>query len=772
MPLGYFLLFSCFSFVNSDIYNVKIGTDHHVNLVDSKFLSFTLDPKLLFASSGKLYSSQECKCMASALSPALLRIAGPSTSHLTFKNNSLIIEDKGLSLFYSGPQTKINQRQWDRFIKWAKTNGFELVFAVNNNERTAGVWDTSSTLGLLGAADKAGFKDIQWQLGYECSHQTIEEYLNDVDTLSVLAGRGALAGDVTNCLRYNTTDFRDYVMLAIDVMPAVLLNGNASSQELSSMSERDRKSLLKSLTKSDVPLWVTEKSEYSLELERAAEWLASLGFAARNGFSIHFRELLEEELYEPTLSFYMALLYKNLVGERVLDVDMSISKASLFAHCTSLHHKPIPGALTLYGANMDTEPARFSLKLSEREEGGDIMQFILGHDENGNIVVNSHVMYYEGDIRPVVKRVRPYKTLLINLPPKSFGFWVLANTKVDACRDLNDTQDSIEIVALSQEETRKVKRSVVNNDITDAVDEESIDGTNSGMPYENVALKGRIDSINRDLKKMQTIFQSKMNEDALKRLRRHVDSNHERAEKKLRNRFDVGELKSSLVKRLLDITDLTEPLNNVIHRVQNTNNFIRTKRFKKERKNKKRPKVKSAVETRDKGSKNENENKVKRKAKISSANRDLLDTNKIIRNEDSLQALDNNIGSRNEISRKRRSIYTKSGTDKNELSSENEIELDSKEDLKFSKILRKIKKMGKIPFDMIDVKTDNEDFEDQDETNAIVLKTKLEDDGAVIRISENPNFGFIASTLEDFLSLLTELNQNMKKAWRAVSLLQ
>lgn len=79
----------------------------------------------------------------------------------------------------------------------------------------------------------------------------------------------------------------------------------------------------------------------------------------------------------------MALLFKNLVGERVLDVDITASRATLFAHCASLRRKPVPGALTLYGANMDDEPARFSLKLSKREEGGDIMQFIFGNDSNG-----------------------------------------------------------------------------------------------------------------------------------------------------------------------------------------------------------------------------------------------------------------------------------------------------------------------------------------------------------------------------------------------------
>lgn len=78
----------------------------------------------------------------------------------------------------------------------------------------------------------------------------------------------------------------------------------------------------------------------------------------------------------------MALLFKNLVGERVLNVEMEASQAVLFAHCTSLRHKPVPAAVTLYAVNMDDAPARFSIKLPRREEGGDIMHFILSQDNN------------------------------------------------------------------------------------------------------------------------------------------------------------------------------------------------------------------------------------------------------------------------------------------------------------------------------------------------------------------------------------------------------
>lgn len=80
----------------------------------------------------------------------------------------------------------------------------------------------------------------------------------------------------------------------------------------------------------------------------------------------------------------MALLFKNLVGQRVLNLKIDESGlATLFGHCTTLRSKPVPGAVTIFGANVEDETARFSIKLAKTEKGGDIMQFILKLDDNG-----------------------------------------------------------------------------------------------------------------------------------------------------------------------------------------------------------------------------------------------------------------------------------------------------------------------------------------------------------------------------------------------------
>ncbi|XP_052744831.1 heparanase [Bicyclus anynana] len=748
-----------FPLISGDTYTVTVGTDEHVNLVDSKFLSFTIDPKYLFSSNEK-YNSKECLCMATSLTPAHVRIAGPSTPHMVFRNSSITIEERhyrtGLAVSHS---------KWEKFVHWAQKTGFHLVFALNNAEKSAtGLWDPNSALKVLTVADQANIGQMYWQLGYECRNQTIEEYLNDLETLRVItetfpAGRGGgwrvVGGDVTPCLSHHSkSDFKDYVTLSDDMMDAIFLNGNSSSHELEHMSEKDRYKLLKLLSTSDTPLWLTEHNELSEELERAADWMTSLGYSARNGFSVHYRELKEKELYEPTLSFYMALLFKNLVGERVLNVEIEASQAILFAHCTSLRHKAVSGAVTFYGANMDEEPARFSIKMSKKEQGGDILQFILGHDRNGNIVVNGRAMYYEGDIRPVVKRVRPYKTLLINLPPKSFGFWVLANTQVKACFDVDiKNKDKVHNISEENEDGNLIKdKRSLSRKARDIHDYEE---------NNNKILKEGIDKINKDLKEtLGRAYGSNNNRDinhnrhkpnlqrnALKRYERQAfdeeNVNKKRLTKyKLRHAFHDGSLKTRLLNKLSKITKDHLP-----------RTFSKTKRSRGSKRNYRVNSIRIPKEDETIPFPKKHHKVVKSEGKETQSKKtELKHANEV---EDNLI-------------RNRRSAISKNKVKYEEVeSSENEIDVD---DRKFGKILHKLKKLSELPVELQE--KENIEYDEQESSEGIVLKTKVTDDSAVIDISEKSNSGLLKSTLQEVLSLLAEFNKNINRFWAAMTLLE
>ncbi|CAH1641359.1 unnamed protein product [Spodoptera littoralis] len=810
-----FLLLRYLSLCSSDTYSVKISTDEHVNVVDTRFLSFTIDPKYLFSSSDK-YSSKECICMAASLTPSYLRIAGPSTAHMTFHNTTISINDvdfpdkdllrstfdvlafdtdvpQKLGDHHQTRNLAVSHRQWRKFVQWAKSTGFDLVFALNNEERTAaGMWDPNTALNILTVAEKVKVGDIFWELGYECRNQSIDEYLNDLETLRAITetfppGRTeqwkVVGGDVTKCLQAESkSDFKDYLTLSNDMMDALLLNGNSSSHELKRMSERDRLKLLRFFSRSQTPLWLTETNQKQhSDLERAADWLASLGYSAKNGFAVHFRELEEEEMYEPTLSFYMALLFKNLVGERVLNIEMDPEPAVLFAHCTSLRHKPVPGAVTLFGANMDNEPARFSLKLSKREEGGDIMQFILGNDHNGNIVVNGRPMYYEGNIKPIVKRVHPYKTLLINLPARSFGFWVLANTKIEACHNVIENKTLVEAETVDHE-AHRVKRSV-NDDFDDyahiadlSYDFEDID---TYLPGNN-ALRNRISDMNRDLDKIQDVFKRNLGQDRFRRdigdtrygsklrkygFRHRTSKRYDQERYEPNPRKFIDDLLERARQRLNDLKELRSniPRLNIYKKSNKYPKLSKVRSFKSLKedspvfgaKNRKPKTTKTFAEESDEFLKKINK---KNKSDVSKRTPETLDKN-TNKNEHKKTESEEGTNILESLARKRRSV----DNDVEETSAENEIDLTGKNKAKLLKLLKKLDEEFE--------ETSEEQMEgDPISTEGIILKTEVSDDSATIRVTDS-NHGVIKTTMRSMLHMLEDFNKNLNKVWNAVNLL-
>ncbi|KAM3958665.1 inactive heparanase-2-like [Aphomia sociella] len=783
---------SILNLVSADTFSVKITTDQHVSVVDRRFMSFTVDPKYLFSNTDK-YNSKECLCMASSLTPAYLRIAGPSTAHMSFRNSSILIkeldpDDTDLAFDHHNnilnellgrrvtskrqvqEKLTVSNGQWKQFAKWAHMTGFELVFALNHEDKTkTGMWDPNTALDILTVAEKLNIGNLYWQLGYECNNQSIEEYLNDLETLRVIVETftpgsdkkwKVVGGDVTKCLQAESkSDFKDFVTLSVEMLDAVLLNGNSSSRELERMSDYDRLKLLKLLSESDTPLWLTEitRRQYN-ELERAADWMASLGYSARNGFSVHYRELLKEELFEPTLSFYMALLFKNLVGERVLDVESP--QAVFFAHCTSLRHKPVPGAVTLFAANMDDEPARFSIKLTKREEGGDIMQFILGHDNSGNIVVNGRAMFYEGDIKPVVKRVRPYRTLLINLPPKSFGFWVLANTKVDACYNLEkDTNNTLLVEAedisdMNKEIKNTIKKRSINiddfdylniadisEDFTDNDDKENL------LDMGNEAIKNRIEELNKELRNVHNLFKSKLNKNEVNvehlRRKRQIerDEHSERKYKKIKKHL----LKPKYdIKKILDDIKSKGLMSNILP-LNGKRYFDRNARYEKQK-----------------------------ARKILKNNNTSRNVNNV--NEETLLKKESINADKEKLSRSRRSVvYNEKGKlkkDEDEKINTNDVDTDGADNLKLWKVLHKMQKQ----LNELQLQNENKNEREHEDSKSreneqILFKTKVFDDGASINLSEHPNHGIIKTTVENMFSVLGELNTNLNRFWNALTLL-
>lgn len=271
-----------------------------------------------------------------------------------------------------------------------------------------------------------------------------------------------------------------------------------------------------------------------------------------------------------------------------------------------------------------------------------------------NIVVNGRAMFYEGDIKPVVKRVRPYKTLLINLPPKSFGFWVLANTNVEACQELDttDEQRSIDTISITDEViSRKRKRSINFLDII---------GNNEILNTANKVSNDIFNTINNQVTKHL------QNPVVLKRVRRQTqDEDVGQVKRKLRK------LKSRADRKVNDLESKSKSLFGNLRQLSRRN----VTKNKNDRHRKSRNNINNKDSKR-------NFNKFKQDAKV----------------------------------RDRRSImHDKSIEEYHDVSAKNEINVESKENMRLWKILRKINKelqnLSDEKVKNIDRTMDNDNFE-------------------------------------------------------------
>ncbi|RVE46002.1 hypothetical protein evm_009344 [Chilo suppressalis] len=700
-------------------------------------------------SSVEAYNNKECTCMASFLTPAYLRIAGPSTSHTSFENTTITIDNiedyrsdenffknlLGKRVRRAPSSIKISNRQWREFMQWANSTGFGIVFALNNVDRTSsGLWEPNSALTALSLAEKANIKNVIWQLGYECNNRTIEEYLNDLETLRVLmetvqAGRElgwkVAGGDVTGCLTH-ASDFRDYLELAVDMTEVLLLNGNSTTKELERMSDSERLKVVSTLHHSHTPLWITDRPQFEDEFSRAADWMGSLGYSARNGFSVHFREMMPEELYEPTLSFYMALLYKNLVGERVLPIDLDSAQATLFAHCTSLRHRPVPRAITLYGLNIHNEPTRLSVKLTKREQGGEVMQFIIKQDDGGDIIVNGRAMSNEGDIRPVVKRVRPYKTLLIHLPPKSFGFWVLSNTNIEACQDYEDDDEKFveaEQINTNYVEEGKEKNKVRTKRFTSADDfnndlyQDEV-GNDLDNSIDAVQLKDMIKNLNSELKSAQNFFK----QHSENRVRRQT-TDEVKGTRKLRRQL----FKPKKENKYEDLEN--KPILNLIGNLMQLFGRNNTKVLKKPlRLHKKRYENRYHYERFNNEESNDNTKSLRTKRSIIGDN----NPNRYL-NEDP-----------------------------------SKVNFNDNDNINNTQVVRALNDIQDQLEKMITVNSNNKTKEKSKERENLILQNEFSDNSAFIKFSEAPGHA-LKTSIENLLAVLKELNWNLQKIWTAIS---
>ncbi|KAI0234960.1 hypothetical protein LSAT2_014658 [Lamellibrachia satsuma] len=177
-------------------------------------------------------------------------------------------------------------------------------------------------------------------------------------------------------------------------------------------------------------------------------WLDKLGISAKMGISLVVRQTfygghysLIDRYLRPLPDYWLSLLFKRLVGSRVLNVKLSVKDGHtvrVYAHCTvssGLNYSE--GAVTVYALNLRNSAAALVLPTELRHLTKH--QYLLtpsGPDGLKSRCVNLNgrklEMIDDRTLPPLApKQLTPDE--VPTLPPLTFAFFVIPDAKASAC---------------------------------------------------------------------------------------------------------------------------------------------------------------------------------------------------------------------------------------------------------------------------------------------------------------------------------------------------
>uniref|UniRef100_A0A8C0JF86 Heparanase 2 (inactive) n=1 Tax=Chelonoidis abingdonii TaxID=106734 RepID=A0A8C0JF86_CHEAB len=188
-------------------------------------------------------------------------------------------------------------------------------------------------------------------------------------------------------------------------------------------------------------------------------WLNTLGMLANQGIEVvmrhsffdHGHNHLVDQNFNPLPDYWLSLLYKRLVGPRVLAVHVAglqreprpgrviRDKLRIYAHCSSSHsHSYVRGSITLYIINLHRSRKKIKLVGALRDKL--VHQYLLQpHGTDGlharSVQLNGQLLAMADDgtlpeLKP--RPLRAGRTLVI--PPLTMSFYVVKNVNALACR--------------------------------------------------------------------------------------------------------------------------------------------------------------------------------------------------------------------------------------------------------------------------------------------------------------------------------------------------
>ncbi|XP_056128418.1 inactive heparanase-2 [Rhinichthys klamathensis goyatoka] len=398
-----------------------------------------------------------------------------------------------LSNIYS--DVTLTARSLDKLYNFADCAGLHLIFGLNALHRNPdNSWNASSALSLLKYS--AGKKyNISWELGNEPnSYRTMAS--RSVNS-SRLAQDYALLRTLLQSVRFysranlygpNVGHPRKNAILLLDgfmknggsVVDAVTWQHYYIDRRVTKVEDFMKTRLLDTLSEQITkvlkivqthapekrvwlggvgPAWAGGTNNLSDTFAAGFLWLNTLGIAAAHGIDVVLRHSffdygynhLVDQNFNPLPDYWLSLLFKRLVGPRVLGVHVAglqrkprpgrviRDKLRIYAHCTSFHnHDYVRGSITIYIINLHR--SRKKIKLAGTLRNKTVHQYLLQPFGTGGLhsmsvqLNGEHLRMVDNETFPELKPRTLRAGRTIAMPPVSIGFYVIKNINAYACR--------------------------------------------------------------------------------------------------------------------------------------------------------------------------------------------------------------------------------------------------------------------------------------------------------------------------------------------------
>ncbi|CAG9771071.1 unnamed protein product [Ceutorhynchus assimilis] len=467
-----FLFVSLCALVHSLSFTLE-SRDEPIHRVSEKFLSVALDSSEIEGRYSDFnLSDPYLTKLVSHLSPMYFRIGGTYADRITFSEEESTALDDIVGF-------KFLASDWLKLYQFTQNANVRLIYDLNSLMRNDdGTWNSENAEKMIKFSSDNQM-DVDWELGNEPdlyhsvynTHVDAAQLAKDYNKLRSLLNKydiyksSDLVGidifDVGGS-QSNQDYLRTFLQGAANAVHAITWHhyyfaGKDATKELflnpETMNQLEQRiNVVTSLVTSN-KVWLGETSSafnggaanMSNRFIGTFLWLDKLGLGAKLGLDVIIRQTIFHDNYAlidnaftPNPDWWVSVLYKKLVGTKVLSLSNDGTSANtirLYAHCAKDNDLWDDSAVVVFGFNTADESASFTIKGLEVSEAYSYEMTAESNLYSQLVKLNGQILStsLSGDLPAMEPKLLEIPSGSLSLAPYSIGFWVIPNSGIKAC---------------------------------------------------------------------------------------------------------------------------------------------------------------------------------------------------------------------------------------------------------------------------------------------------------------------------------------------------